>query len=176
LPNGANAYADSFLTPLSALTNNNTHLSYYSRTNTNGTFADMGVSGVGPAYTPLLAMYIRDTDNMATRMYGYDTGENFQSANTNSQGLFIGNRTSSTVLNQWKNSTKLGTATYTNGRNITTLNLKTFIGAINLGGTASQYTNRESAFASIGDGLSDTEAANLYTAVQKYQTSLSRQV
>lgn len=176
LPNGANAYADSFLTPLSALTNNNTHLSYYSRTNTNGTFADMGVSGVGPAYTPLLAMYIRDTDNMATRMYGYDTGENFQSANTNSQGLFIGNRTSSTVLNQWKNSTKLGTATYTNGRNITTLNSKTYIGAINLGGTASQYTNRESAFASIGDGLSDTEAANLYTAVQKYQTSLSRQV
>jgi hypothetical protein len=176
LPNGANAYADSFLTPLSALTNNNTHLSYYSRTNTNGTFADIGVSGVGPAYTPLLAIYIRDTDNMATRMYGYDTGENFQSANTNSQGLFIGNRTSSTVLNQWKNSTKLGTATYTNGRNITTLNLKTFIGAMNLGGTASQYTNRESAFASIGDGLSDTESANLYTAVQKYQTSLSRNV
>jgi hypothetical protein len=176
LPNGANAYADSFLTPLSALTNNNTHLSYYSRTNTNGTFADMGVSGVGPNYTPLIALYSRDADNMTTRMYGYNAPENFTSANTDSRGLFIGNRTSSTVLNQWKNNTKLGTTTYTNTRDIATLNLKMSLGALNLGGTISQYSNRESAFASIGDGLSDTEATNLYTAVQKYQTSLSRQV
>jgi hypothetical protein len=38
------------------------------------------------------------------------------------------------------------------------------------------YTDRECAFASIGDGLTDTEAANFYTAVQAYQTTLSRQV
>jgi hypothetical protein len=38
------------------------------------------------------------------------------------------------------------------------------------------YFNNEIAFSSIGDGLTDTEAANFYTAVQAYQTTLSRQV
>ena len=31
-------------------------------------------------------------------------------------------------------------------------------------------------FFSIGDGLTDSEAINLYTAVQTFQTSLSRNV
>ena len=38
------------------------------------------------------------------------------------------------------------------------------------------YFNNQIAFISIGNGLSDTEATNFYTAVQKYQTSLSRQI
>ena len=38
------------------------------------------------------------------------------------------------------------------------------------------YGNRECALASIGLGLSDTEAANFYTAVQAFNTTLSRQV
>jgi hypothetical protein len=39
-----------------------------------------------------------------------------------------------------------------------------------------QYSGRETAFSSIGDGLTDTEAANYYTAVQTFQTTLSRNV
>jgi hypothetical protein len=38
------------------------------------------------------------------------------------------------------------------------------------------YDNKELAFSSIGDGLTDTEAANFYTAVQAFQTTLGRQV
>jgi hypothetical protein len=38
------------------------------------------------------------------------------------------------------------------------------------------YYANQFAFASIGDGLTNTEAANFYTAVQAYQTTLSRQV
>ena len=38
------------------------------------------------------------------------------------------------------------------------------------------YSAKECAFASIGDGLTDTEAANFYTAVQTFQTTLSRNV
>jgi hypothetical protein len=37
-------------------------------------------------------------------------------------------------------------------------------------------SNRECAFSSIGDGLTDTQASNFYTAVQAFQTTLSRQV
>ena len=157
-------------------TNNNTHLSVYLRTDTNGTYCDVGMSNVGPNYTPLLALYPRDTNNMATRMYGYDTPEGFTSANTNSQGLFIGNRTSSTVLNQWKNGVKLGTTTYTNARNITTVTYKTYLAALNLAGTASQYSARQQAFASIGTSFSDSDVSAFYTLVQAFQTSLSRQV
>jgi hypothetical protein len=51
-----------------------------------------------------------------------------------------------------------------------------YFGALNNNGTASVFDNRQIAFGSIGDGLTDTEAANFYTAVQAFQTSLNRQV
>ena len=43
-------------------------------------------------------------------------------------------------------------------------------------GTPSGYTTKQCAFASIGSGLTDTEAANFYTAVQAFQTTLGRNV
>jgi hypothetical protein len=54
------------------------------------------------------------------------------------------------------------------------------IGALNGGGIQtpipSAFSTREQAFASIGDGLTDTEVANFYTAVQSFQTTLGRAV
>jgi hypothetical protein len=38
------------------------------------------------------------------------------------------------------------------------------------------YGNKETAFASIGDGLTDGEADNFYTSVQKFNTTLGRQI
>ena len=38
------------------------------------------------------------------------------------------------------------------------------------------FSSKECAFASIGDGLTDTEADDFYTAVQAFQTTLNRQV
>lgn len=40
----------------------------------------------------------------------------------------------------------------------------------------SNFQKVDCAFASIGDGLTNTEASNFYTAVQAFQTTLSRQV
>jgi hypothetical protein len=39
-----------------------------------------------------------------------------------------------------------------------------------------QYSNRECAFATIGDGLTDTDATNLYNIVDLYQKRLGRNV
>jgi hypothetical protein len=54
------------------------------------------------------------------------------------------------------------------------------ISALNQGqGTipsTSSYSSRESAFASIGYGLTDAEALAFYNAIQAYQTTLGRQV
>ena len=47
----------------------------------------------------------------------------------------------------------------------------------NMGGASTfYYANKECAFSSVGNGLTDTESANLYTAVQAFQTTLSRNV
>ena len=52
-----------------------------------------------------------------------------------------------------------------------------YIGARNLQGTGIDFpSSKECAFSSIGDGLSDTEAANFYTAVQTFNTTLARQI
>jgi hypothetical protein len=42
--------------------------------------------------------------------------------------------------------------------------------------TNTAFSNKNYSFAHIGDGLTDTEASNFYTAVQAFQTTLSRQV
>lgn len=59
--------------------------------------------------------------------------------------------------------------------NSTYPSLNFYFGANN-NGTANSFSSRELAFASIGDGLTDTDASNFYTAVQKFQTTLGRQV
>jgi hypothetical protein len=51
-----------------------------------------------------------------------------------------------------------------------------YIAARNNSGTAAFYSRSQNAFSSIGQGLTDTESSNLYTVVQAFQTSLSRNV
>ena len=78
---------------------------------------------------------------------------------------------SSTVL--YRNGTSLNTTT----RNGILPSQNLFLGAGNNGSGGSTYNSiQELAFASIGDGLTSTEAANIYTAVQAFQTTLGRQV
>lgn len=48
--------------------------------------------------------------------------------------------------------------------------------ALDLPPVGTYYNQKECAFGSIGDGLTDTQASNFYTAVQAFQTTLSRQV
>jgi hypothetical protein len=70
------------------------------------------------------------------------------------------------------NGVNRGTNTNTNISSLPNANI--YVGASN--GSSVIYTNRQCAFASIGDGLTDTQASNFYTAVQAFQTTLSRQV
>ena len=55
-------------------------------------------------------------------------------------------------------------------------NRAVYIGAGNINGSASNFSSRECAFASIGEGLTDIEASDFYDAVQAFQTTLSRNV
>ena len=178
--NGTTGYFDTLLAPSGNLTNNSTHISYYSRTDNNAAAVDgvdIGVSGLlANAYLPIAFFRSRTIDQMQTGLYNYGSPTFLTPSNTNSLGFFVGNRTSNVVVNSWKNGTKLGTNTNTETQNITTVTQNFYLSALNLDGAAVQFSIRQCAFSSIGDGLDDTQSANFYTAVQAFQTTLSRQV
>jgi len=165
-PNGTSAYMDTALTPNGNLSLNSTHLSYYSRTNTtNSTFVEMGCSIAG-SETYILYEY-------ANLSYiGNNCIANFALPNiTNPIGLYINTRSSSSIVKRFLRNTM--TSYSINSTSLPTRNI--FVGGYNdVGGV--QYSQRQCAFASIGDGLTDTQASNFYTAVQAFQTTLSRNV
>lgn len=172
-PNGVNGYANTFLDPSGLLNPNNISISTYLRTNTNGVFCDIGGDTSGSSTTYQYSIYARLSNTTFTDL-GSQVQGRITYANTDSRGHFISTRTSSTSFKSFKNATLQATLTTAQTQSI--LSRVLFLGAMSSTGFATQFSNRECAFASIGDGLTDTEAANLYTAVQLYQTSLNRQV
>ena len=178
LPNGTNAYADSFFSPYTQYTvDDDAHLCFYSRTDTSIVSVDIGCTNSVGNYYHLLS--IRRSDASNNSYYGInvsDAAANFavKSADPTSRAFYLGTRTG-TVTNGWKNSTKDATNT---GATSLRPNYNVWLGAQNYSGSpaAGFYSNREYAFASIGQGLTDTNVTDYYTAVQAYQTSLSRQI
>ncbi|MFN5835081.1 MAG: hypothetical protein ACK459_15220 [Akkermansiaceae bacterium] len=172
LPNGTNGYADTFLIPSTTLGLNNSHLSFYSRTNSIAAARSSIGSFNAPAFTSGHVLILKWSDNNS-----YNLMEALGTAsyvNTNSTGLYIASRTANNSLKAYKNNSLA--ATYTTTIIAVPNTTQIYIGARNESNTAVLYDNKQCAFASIGDGLTDTEAANFYTAVQAFQTTLNRQI
>ena len=168
LPDGSTGYANTFLTPSNSLTLNSTHLSYYSRTNNTEQRYQIGV--LIPTIT-WLSISIRYGANS----YGVVNAltENLFS-DSSALGYYMTNRINTNSQTVLKN----GVIRVTGNVNSTSLpTIPIFIGGVNNSSSSNyQLSSKECAFATIGDGLTDTEAANLYTAVQTFQTTLGRQV
>lgn len=167
ISNGTNSFAD---TKLIYTTLNSGHMSLYSRSNVNesGTVFDMGCTNAGKFQ--LLALW----GGIDLFLGGFNSDSYPRNAMPDSSGLFINNRTTSTATNLWRNGGKLTQSSVTVSG---VPNLSNYIGAYQLlGGQAANYSTKNYAFSSIGDGLTDTEAANYYIAVQTFQTTLNRQV
>lgn len=177
-PNGTSAYMDTGLTPSGNLTNNNTHISYYSRTdNAIVTSCDIGVSGGSPLFLPINLMYIRTNLNFfRSANYNYGTPTVMDTSNTDAKGFYMGNRTSNVLTNCWKNGSKQNTNTSSEIQNISTVTNTYYLGACNLGGSPDQYSSRQCAFSSIGNGLLDAQASAFYSVVQSFQVALNRAV
>jgi hypothetical protein len=168
LPNGTNGYADTFITPSTSLTQNSSHLSYYSRTNISASQVEMGSKNSSDNGSLLSARLSGSAYFRINTLSQYITY-----VESDSRAFYIANRTSSNVTNGFRNSTKVATGAFASTA-LTTQKIS--IGAWNDSGLIGNYSTKECALASIGDGLTDTEAANFYTAVQAFQTTLSRQV
>lgn len=170
MPNGTNGYANTFLIPSTNLTNNSTHLSFYSRSNKLIAEVEMGVQGTNPNRFNLELSY---NGNFSSDQYNYLTGR-INIANNNSTGYYVSTRTTSGAHKAFKNSTQIGATNTGLSGDLSLIPLiPIYIGASN---NSSLFSTKQCAFATIGDGLTDEEAANLYYSVQKFQTTLGRAI
>jgi hypothetical protein len=169
LPNGTNAYADTKLIPNTTLSLNSTHISGYLRTNLNSNAPILSSENSG-SYSNGLYIWPKQVS------FGYSVRINdntSQGGGTNTddiRGFHVALRTASAVKKYRLNNTQIF--------NVTTASTALNTSTIYLGKSRNHanYFNNEIAFSSIGDGLTDTEAANFYTAVQTFNTALARQV
>jgi hypothetical protein len=172
-PDGTSAYMDTGLNANTQLTQADKHLSYYSRTqNTSLSAHEIGCEVAGVNSFDLYLYYAIITNKgFLDGVYSTNAA---QVNNTNTLGFQIGSRTSTTSQKVYFNNSLL--ATNTTNFSTSPPNLNLYLGCTNNSGTAAAFSNKQCAFSSIGDGLTDTEAANFYTAVQRFQTTLGRQV
>lgn len=162
-PGGTAAdFADTRLNGLSILSKTDSHWSFYSRTAVDGG-SDYGQDGTSQIQTQLFgSSYFDDiptvTDRTSTTL-------------ANTLGFYNGNMGATNKI------------TYKNGASIIALGVAAGTNYLNsnmLFGAAGPAKNapsvRNLAFASIGQNLTAGEAASFYTAVQAFQTTLSRNV
>jgi hypothetical protein len=166
LPNGTNGFADTFLAS-TGMAQSSIHGSFYSRTNLDANRADLSSGNLSTPGFFGFSLYFRRGGNTQIRI---NSSNNIQQPVADSFGLILASRTGASTSFIQKNSTQITINDTANNH------VNTSIKLFRSGDGAGDFGARQSAFASIGDGLTTTEAANLYTAVQAFQTTLSRQV
>lgn len=170
---GTSGQVNTFLNASTDLSINSTHLSNYCVTNTTGGtgMVDMGASvNVG---NTSFALYQRFTNIAVFESPTTSSNVRVQFANTDSRGFYIGSRTANNSAKIYRN----GTSIVTNTTLLTSAMPNSAIGFLYFPGSGiPYYSDRTYAFFTIGDGLNDTEALNLYNAIQAFQTTLGRQV
>ncbi len=165
---GVNGYADSFCKTVTNININSHSFGIYSRTNdTTGTQAYGVFSGAG------FSTFILHTISSGNFYSGLNTNTIAYTANPSTSLLML-TRRSSSDWQAYRAGVSLGTQTTAggieSGKNF-------YFGARNQGdGAAAFYCKQQLAFAFIGDGLTNTESLNFYTAIQAFQTTLGRSI
>lgn len=166
-----NGYINTGLNMSGVLTANNHHISLYSRTNSSADSIDSGVTD--NAVYSFFQLQLPRFGSLTIQNGSQIVNTTF----TNSLGLFTGTSTSTTLTKLYQNGGVIGTSTTLQTRALFNNNI--YIGTSNVStdnNPVGVYSAKQYAFATIGDGLTDTDAANLYIAVQRFQTTLGRQV
>ncbi|NBW37565.1 MAG: hypothetical protein EBR30_21625 [Cytophagia bacterium] len=156
-PNGTSAYMDTTLIPNTSLSASSAHLSFYSRTSVAGAQYEFARGNYG-----ILVQYGGNTFYV-----NLENGGSYAASTTNTdgKGFYIGSRLNNTTVQGFKNNSKIINSALASTLATTSL----YIGG---NGIASNYSTKEC----IGDGLTDTQAADFYTCVQTFNTTLSRQI
>ena len=164
---GGSGQGDTKIVPATHMTLNDTHVSIYSRTDTDsGT--DIGViSG-----SDRISLRVRTSGGCALEMYTSGGTGAFFTANGDGKGFYVGTRRSSSDMESYKNGVSIDTQTGAHSGALPTTNS---LYLCNLNGFA-DASGKNIAFASVGAGLTDTEVADFTTAVETFQDALSRGV
>lgn len=175
---GSTGYADTFFTPSTNFASaSSSHISFYQlELDTNGT----SNVKIGAATNSSLAnsTYIAwhgsgSTLSGAIGVIGANSSDSGGWTTTPTRGHYIATRNGNTTNVMYLNGSAHGTTGTSTGTMATvSLNLLAQNNPI----TRNIFSNKTCAFATIGTGLSATDAANLYSAIQAFQTTLGRQV
>lgn len=171
--NGSTGYGDTRLNSRSGLTQYNAHLSCYVQSNSGAADVyEIGTADGSGGYFALRARYT--SDQKGSWMYTNPTTNAVAGSITDARGFMIGSRRANNDHELYQDGTGVTTNTATESSQAPSETIT--IGGVNFGFAVLAHSPRTIAFASVGSGLTDTEVADYYTAVQAFQTALSRQV
>lgn len=165
--NGTSAYFNTNLIPNTSLLLDSVHGSSYSRTNAVQSGPLFSSEDAG---TYNNGLYVWPNYGGGTISLRVNDDTSTGGTNSSTLGFHLANRTSSSIKKYLRNDVSIVNTTVTSSA----LNTSSIYLAASRNNA--NFTSYEQAFASFGDGLTDTQASNFYTAVQAFQTTLSRQV
>lgn len=158
--------ARTFLNPSTDLSQNSFSVGMYSRTNSDSSAYDFG------ATNGTSGISIQSKNSSTYKVRGATSSEISQGSITTSAGWFSVKRTTSSAFQFQTAGMGVGSHYNSNTTSAALPNEEMYFGGL----SGSNYSTREYAWLSIGDGLDNTENANLQTAVIAFQTALSRNV
>ena len=169
-PNGINAFANTYFNPSLNSLQISHHFSVYLR-QSEVDKVPFGCTTIGTGlWGSTIIPRLSNNTYCGINQFGYSP--TYPESGVTA-AFFLVTRTSNTVSKIFKNTTLKATSSQVSNAPV---NANYYIAHWNSPGSITYYSNAENAFTTIGDGLTDAEAANFYTAVQAFNTSLSRQV
>jgi SPP1 family predicted phage head-tail adaptor len=174
--NGTSAYMNTnFIPSTDYLNSSNFGLFLYTSSTTAGsTDRDLAIfTGAG---LPSLNLTAKDSISAKADLFTYNNRISISGYNV--QGFYIGSRTASNSAKLYRNGIEIGSTIGSAG---TAPSIYLTLGGANTSTSnpilsTNFYSAKTFSLVGICDGLNDTEAANFYTAVQAFQTTLNRQV
>mgnify|MGYP001426073325 CR=1 FL=1 len=166
LPNGVNAYANTYWNSVANAGTTNASMGVYLRTNTaDGAKIDIGFLRSSPTAVSGI------TTRFGSEYYGaINTIGAGTITNTNTTGFFAVSTIvlDSIIMHRNGTNTKKNIPSTSNG------NLNVFIGARNLDGAPVLYSDREHIIDFLGDGLTSAELIKLYNIFTTFKTAVGR--
>jgi hypothetical protein len=172
-PDGLTAIGDTKLNASASLRNGNSHITFYTRTSTvrttGGSYNEMDFGAYnGSDFIALWTKRAGEAGFILSNPTSND-GKQFGGAGGSGYYLLTDNSTPSLPKFYINNNQITGGSFFSQGSTLPN-------STVRFGQIQGNYSDKESSFATVGDGLTDYEAKALYWIVQKYQTTLGRQV
>jgi hypothetical protein len=171
--NGTTGYADAFYNPaLDGMTDTSAHISAYVRSTTVNN--QNGNAVIGAKESTNEVILVADFANL-TYSALYNTGDFMnESPTTGRVGTFVVSRTSGSSAKMFRNGNLIEHVTGSSGA---VPNSKLLIlNQAEQNAIGAAFSDANLAFVSLGDGLNDTEAGQLRTAIENFETALGRNI